>query len=963
MRDLSTQRLELVVALLLLAAGQLFPAAPTTAQTPDFVTFESGQVRPLALSEDGNTLYVTNTPDGRLEILDAGGGALAHRASVAVGLEPVAVAVRSEREVWVVNHLSDSVSIVDPGASPPRVVRTLLVGDEPRDIVFAGADRRRAFITTARRGQHRTHPSLAEVPGAGDPLLTTPGTPRADVWVFDALALGESLGGTPLEIVELFGDTPRALAVTPDGQTVYAAVFLSGNGTTTVPEQAVCDGFAATDLPDACPDEHPGVPGGLPGPARNRLGDPAPEVGLIVQNDPATGEWNDPLGRDWSAAVKFDLPDFDVFRIDAMSLESAVAFRQVGTVLYNLAVHPTNGQVYVSNTDANNLTRFSGSGKIGGSTVKGHLHEARISIGLQGIDGPVVLHRHLNKHIDYSASPSPPGTQRGSLATPLGMAISSDGQTLYVAAFGSRRIGVFGTEDLATDTFDPRDATTRYIELSGGGPTGIVLDEDRGRLYTLTRFDNTVRAVSLASRRELSSLDLWNPEPDEVTVGRPFLYEARRFSSNGEASCASCHVFADFDGLAWDLGNPDAPVRRNPINIFRLGEAEEFSPPINGTGDPNDFHPMKGPMTTQTLRGVSTHGPLLWRGDRSNGTFGVDGLDPRLSLLNFDVEFTSILGRRIPPNRVQMERLADFVLKIVPPPNPNRPLENASQALDDGLQLFDFRNLDNEPANRRCGDCHTPRPLRGNFGSGGESSFQRATQIFKIPHLRNLYTKVGMFGAPQTDFLRPGSGGEHLGSQVRGFGFLHDGSVDTLLSFLRSINFLEDETGRTGFRNDAERLVLEDFLLSYESDLAPIVGQQVTLSGALAESPAAAAIRERIDLLFARALTPFTSRVLGGVVTECDLVVRGVVGGEVRGGVLDPIFLSFTSDRAGDPRFTLSQILQVASQPGNTLTFTCVPPGSGRRIAIDHDGDGALDRDERDAGTDPENPTSVPATP
>ena len=86
----------------------------------------------------------------------------------------------------MVNHLSDSVSIVDVAADPPRVVRTLLVGDEPRDIVFAGPGGTRAFITTAHRGQQRTDPSIAGVPGAGDPQLTTPGVGRADVWVFDA---------------------------------------------------------------------------------------------------------------------------------------------------------------------------------------------------------------------------------------------------------------------------------------------------------------------------------------------------------------------------------------------------------------------------------------------------------------------------------------------------------------------------------------------------------------------------------------------------------------------------------------------------------------------------------------------------------------------------------------------------------------------------------------------------------
>ena len=77
-------------------------------------------------------LYAVNTPDARLEIFETEGGVLTPVSSVRVGLEPVAVAVAPSGDVWVVNHLSDSVSIVDVAASPPRVVRTLIVGDEPR---------------------------------------------------------------------------------------------------------------------------------------------------------------------------------------------------------------------------------------------------------------------------------------------------------------------------------------------------------------------------------------------------------------------------------------------------------------------------------------------------------------------------------------------------------------------------------------------------------------------------------------------------------------------------------------------------------------------------------------------------------------------------------------------------------------------------------------------------------------
>src|SRR5690242_10857253 len=89
-----------------------------------YTLFESGQVRPLAVSPNGQHVYAVNTPDGRLEVFRVRSWGLEHQASVSVGLEPVAVAVRSNNEVWVVNHLSDSISVVDvTPAFSPRVVR------------------------------------------------------------------------------------------------------------------------------------------------------------------------------------------------------------------------------------------------------------------------------------------------------------------------------------------------------------------------------------------------------------------------------------------------------------------------------------------------------------------------------------------------------------------------------------------------------------------------------------------------------------------------------------------------------------------------------------------------------------------------------------------------------------------------------------------------------------------------
>src|SRR5262245_2139568 len=329
-------------------------AAAARAQT-SFLEFESGPVRPLALTPDRSKLLVCNIPDNRLEIFAVSANGLTLVGSVPVGMEPVAVAARSNTEAWVVNHLSDSVSVVDLASTPPRVARTLVVGDEPRDIVFAGAGGNRAFITTAHRGQQRTDASISSVTGAGDPQLTTPSTGRADVWVFDATNLGSAFGGTPIRILTFFADTPRALATDAGGTNVYVAAFHSGNQTTPVAEPTVPNSFVTT-----C-SAGPGSPGnGIPGPGDNAAHAAAPPTGIIVKRLGAN--WVDSLGCTWNAAVQFQLPDRDVFKINASDFSVGTTFTGVGTVLFNMVVNPVSGRVYVTNTESPNLTPFEGPG-------------------------------------------------------------------------------------------------------------------------------------------------------------------------------------------------------------------------------------------------------------------------------------------------------------------------------------------------------------------------------------------------------------------------------------------------------------------------------------------------------------------------------------------------------------------------------------------------------------------------
>ncbi|HEV7504050.1 MAG TPA: hypothetical protein VGS07_03995 [Thermoanaerobaculia bacterium] len=889
-----------------------------------FTVFESGQVRPLALSPSGKFLFAANTPDDRLEVFRIKNNGLELLVSIPVGLEPVAVATRNDNEIWVVNHLSDSVSVVEltQGGHSGHVVRTLLVGDEPRDIVFGGAGRNRAFITTAHRGQNVPY----------DPQLTTPGVGRADVWVFDADHLGGTLSGTPITIVTLFTDTPRALAVSPDGSKVYAAGFHSGNRTTAINEVLVPNGGEAA--------------GGVPGPNTNAEGVPRPEVGIIVKFNGT--HWVDELNRVWDSKVRFSLPDKDVFVINANANPPAQLggtagfYRGVGTILNNMVVNPVNGKVYVSNTEAGNDKRFEGPGTFAGHSLRGHLHESRITV--LGPGGSVAP-RHLNKHINYAAccAPIPNAENNKSLALPQEMAVTSDGRTLYVATLGTSKIGVFDTVALENNTFTP--STADQIKVSGGGLTGLVLQEDKHRLYTLTRFDNSIAIVDTGSGAEVGHVSMHNPEPPSVVAGRPFLYNTSFSSSHGDSSCASCHVNGDFDSLAWDLGNPDGLVQPIPGPF-------ELQP--SAFGLPDTHHPMKGPMTTQSLRGMANHGPMHWRGDRTGGNDAPSAqpdsgiFDEVAGFKKFQGAFPNLLGRSGPISDQDVAKFATFILQVTYPPNPVRMLSNRLTPSQQAGRDFFVNNISDLANLGACASCHVLDrhaneaqgvAAPGLFGTDGRNTFDGGTEGFKTPHLRNQYQKVGMFGMPNIPTL-PGSDA-FMGDQVRGFGFNHDGSVPTIFRFnsvtTNGGGFDQSPATPGGFlpgpAGDLQKRQVEDFLLAFDSNLAPIVGQQTTLTswnGAVAGA--------RIDLLIDRAKAG-----------ECDLVAKGGSNHGEKGYLYDVASDRFLGNRRRDAPLSDINLRYRAYQDGGELTYTCTPPGSGVRIGIDRDEDGILDGDEEDA--------------
>ncbi len=164
--------------------------------TEGLINFESPHVHPIDVTPNGSRLLAVNTAAHRLEVFQINGSDLNLVASIPVGIDPVSVRARNNEEAWVVNHISDSVSVIN--LDQQTVTHTLKTDNEPADVVFAGSPLR-AFVSASEANR---------------------------INVFNL----SNLEAAPAELV-LDGEDPRALAVSEDGQTVCAAIFESGNNT------------------------------------------------------------------------------------------------------------------------------------------------------------------------------------------------------------------------------------------------------------------------------------------------------------------------------------------------------------------------------------------------------------------------------------------------------------------------------------------------------------------------------------------------------------------------------------------------------------------------------------------------------------------------------------------------------------------------------------------------------------
>lgn len=810
----------------------------------DFTHWETPHVSPITLTPSGQLLLVVNTPDNRLEVFDTGDDALPLVASIPVGLDPVSVRCRGETEAWVVNHVSDSISIID--LVDGRVVRTLLTGDEPADVVFAG-NPQRAFVTLSQLNQVRVY----------DP---------------------DNLAAAPV-IVNIRGEDPRAMAVSADGTRVFVAIFESSNTTTAIRQQDVSNPNGPYNGRNPPPNLgnafNPPITPGLP---------PPPPVAHIVRRD-AAGAWRDDNGRNWSQFVTWNLLDNDVAIIDANTLNVSYAGGMLTTVMA-LGVRP-DGAVTAVGTEARNEVRFE-------PNLSGRF--LRVQMGSFQPQTPAARSvADLNSHLDYSAPSTSQAERDLSIGDPRGIVWQTTGDLAYVAGMGSNNI-------VLTNAAGER---LGMIDV-GQGPTGMALSADGARLYVLNKFESSISIIDTTENSEIARRVFFDPTPENIRTGRPLLYDTRFTSGLGHVSCASCHIDARTDFLAWDLGNPAGQMQPFEGNC-RQPECD-------------DWHPMKGPMVTQSLQGLPNSAPFHWRGDRRD-------------LAAFAPAFVGLQGRDVPPDADEMAALDSFLNSVRYPPNPNRNLDGslpASMPVTTGVGnpqvgLGHYNNLPVLPGGARCVSCHGPANGTGTNGQIDDPNLPLAPQPLEMAQLRGLHEKLGWRRDSQ--------------ESRRGFGFNHHSEFDTLWSLLGvGFNFAPGEQGLQ------QRRDIEAFMLCFTNDAHAGVGQQVMFSGTNNNDPATI---NRFNLFL---------NIAGG--GQCGLVCKGRWNGESRGWAYDRMRGVFQSDRINETIAPLA--LRQSATIGGELVFTLVPAGSAARIGIDRDRDGFLDRDELDAGANPADPASTP---
>ncbi len=338
-----------------------------------YPSFMSPHASPIAVS--GEYVFAVNTPSDTVDVINSQTHQI--EARISVGIDPVGIAVRPDgKELWVSNHVSDSVSIIDTDQESLTYLQVIATVqdfdlstkatqfDEPVGIAFASDEKAYVALSSENR--------IAVIDVASRAIKKHLNIPSQD---------------------------PRAIVVRDDR--LYVIPFESNNKTQ-------LSGGSKKD-----------IDGDL-------VTFDAWDHSIANNNVLSLGHVVD--------IVKHPLvPDRDLFVFDTKTDKLIQSVDTLGTLLYGLAVD-SHGKVFIAQTDArNDANGRAGTKSHGLAELENRAFLNQVSTVDFGDEGRTAF-------IDLEPLPPQQPQPSDALATPFAIQISKDDSMLVVSAAGSNKI-------------------------------------------------------------------------------------------------------------------------------------------------------------------------------------------------------------------------------------------------------------------------------------------------------------------------------------------------------------------------------------------------------------------------------------------------------------------------------------------------------------------------------------------
>ena len=363
-------------------------------------SFVSPHASPIVIN--GNLVFVTNTPADTVDVIDSQTREVIAR--IDVGVDPVSIARRPDgKEVWVSNHISDSISVIDTKESSPTFLNVIATVqefdparkatsfDEPMGIAFASNEK--AYVALSSANQ---------------------------------IAIIDVGSREVTKRLSITAQDPREIVVR-DGK-LYVIPFESNN-------QTQLSGGAAED-----------IDGDL--------------VTFDIFEHSIRNNSKLSLGHVVDVIKHPDMPDRDLFVFDTETDELIETVDTLGTLLYGMTVD-SQGRVFIAQTDArNDANGRAGTKKHGLAEMENRAFLNRVTRVDFGGSGA-----QETRFFDLEPLPPQQPVPADALATPYGIKISEDDSTLFVSAAGSDKLITIDADSGEVLGRVAVDATPRGVAL------------------------------------------------------------------------------------------------------------------------------------------------------------------------------------------------------------------------------------------------------------------------------------------------------------------------------------------------------------------------------------------------------------------------------------------------------------------------------------------------------------------